>query len=122
MINISDLKKTGSRKAPKIGPGVYESVVKNVSEDPDYISGTAFKVEYVLTNANGETLPYHEIFFATGKNARTKKFIEYLEANGISSNELESFIGRKEILDIRKAPRDGRSLLTIASREMRENA
>ena len=108
-------------KKPKVTPGTYSSVVTSAEWDPEYVDGTAFRIEYSLTDPDGNTYEYSEIFFNTARNRRTEEFLEYLNNNGISLDDISSLVGVKEELEIKKAPRQGRSLLTITKREFVAN-
>ena len=108
-------------KKPKVSPGTYSSIVTNAEWDQEYVEGTAFRVEYSLTDSVGNTYEYSEIFFNTERNQRTANFLAYLCDHGISTEDISGLVGVKEELDIRKAPRQGRSLLTIVEREFVAN-
>ena len=108
-------------KKPKVSPGTYSSIVTNAEWDQEYVEGTAFRVEYSLTDSVGNTYEYSEIFFNTARNRRTEEFLEYMQNNGISLDDIGNLVGVKEQLVIKKAPRQGRSLLTITAREFVEN-
>ena len=104
-------------KKNKLVPGYYESIVTDVVWDDGYVEGTAFRVEYRLKDAEGNSFDYKEIFYNTSRNKRTAEFLQYLNEQGINVDDIGAFVGKKERLNIRKAPRQGSALLTIASRE-----
>ena len=108
-------------KKPKVTPGTYNSTITRAEWDSEYIDGTAFRVEYTLTDSDGKEYVYSEIFFNTERNRRTAEFLDYMESNGITADDFGNLIGVKEQLVIKKAPRQGRSLLTIVEREFVEN-
>lgn len=102
--------------------GTYNSVVVSIDFDPDYCVEEALLVKYILTDDNGRSYDYQEIFFNQESNVRTQNFFDYLVKNGIPLERFTDFKGCCEKLTIRKTARGNRPMLTIEKREFVSHA
>lgn len=89
--------KTELRKTEALPLGEYSSVVTKISWAEGYKIGSAFKVEYLLTNSDGETFEHSEIFY-NKRTDRTNEFFAYLYENGI--RDVFDFEGCRETVEI----------------------
>ena len=97
-----DLKKiqTKRSKSRTPAPGTYDSTVVSVAEPEGYAQGTAVKIKYLLTNAQGREFSHEELFIIGGEfiPERTTEFDDYLVHNGVGS--YDEFVGCHEKLKI----------------------
>lgn len=103
-------------KKARICPGVYDSVVISVAYATDYVSGQAIEIHYELTAPDGSLHPFKELFYNDDTIPRTKRFFHYLEKHGFSLAAMETFVGTREKLTLKKSIRG--PFLTIEYREI----
>lgn len=114
-ISFSVSKAVAAPKKAQLTPGIYDSVVTSVAYASAYVEGQAIEIEYKLTASDGKHHTYKEIFFNDFSNPRSAYFFEHLKKIGIPLDALETFVGTREKLVIKKSTR-GR-FMTIESRE-----
>ncbi|MBR5571335.1 MAG: hypothetical protein IKV99_01665 [Oscillospiraceae bacterium] len=100
----------------RLRPGVYDSVVISVAYAADYVSEQAIEIHYELTAPNGSVYPFTELFYNDDSIPRTKKFFHHLEKHGFSLAAMETFVGTREKLTLKKSIRG--PFLTIEHREI----
>ena len=108
------------RKKSRLVPGDYDAVVISVDDAPGFVPGDAFRVTYELTR-NGKSYTYHETFINDLGVDRTAEFADYLAKNGIPTDDIDQFVGRREKVKLLKENLGGRGIhLNIVEREMVE--
>lgn len=118
LLSIKQKKKTPS----SLKVGMYDSVVTDIGFHPDYRDKEAVLIKYCLTDENGRTHDYSEIFFNNESNERSQKFFEYLVENDIPLDKYTMFIGCQEKLHLQKTVRGNRTMLTIVERQFISHA
>ena len=98
-------KRTGSSGGPR--PGTYDADVISITDAPGYKPGSAFVVTYSLTDGE-RTWTYNETFINDLAEPRTKEFIDYLEKNGIPTDNIDGFVGCHQELILLKEYVPGR--------------
>lgn len=104
-----------SEKKVLLTPGKYISTVLNVYDHPEYVSGSAVKINYELKDEAGNLFNFEEVYITIGNNTRTKTFCDYLREYGIE--EWADLVGCMERVTLLKNPGKYKTFLKIAERE-----
>lgn len=111
------IKKGAKRKKTLVPVGTYDSVIISASYSEEYVDGEAFVLSYELQDNKGNKYSYSETFINDVGNARTAKFDEYLDANGVALDDITELKGLTEKVTIKKQVVGSRSYLNIVDRE-----
>ena len=107
-------------------PGEYLSKVESIEIHPGYDDGSAFLVKYKLKavdDAKGTFQYDHkETFLFDYANKRTRKFVDYLEENGIAPDKVLDFEGCVEKITIEEVTVGSRLYMNIVNREFVSSA
>ena len=104
------------RKA-RLQPGEYQSQAVSVEEASGFVAGDAVTITYELEKA-GNKWSFRETFMCQLHNPRTAAFVEYLENNGVDSQDLNDFVGCREKVQLLKEDKGERGVfLNIVARE-----
>ena len=114
-LNLSAKKLNARGKTVPVG--TYSSEVLAIGFHPDYANDSAILVKYKLTDTSGKDYPYGEIFYNDIYNDRSRSFFDYLSKNGISMDAIETFVGCKEKVTIKKDAKRFVTHMTIVDRE-----
>ncbi|MBE7041053.1 MAG: hypothetical protein E7400_03700 [Ruminococcaceae bacterium] len=112
----------GSSSNNRLKPGSYNSVVKKVEFRDDYDAQTGLQLFYELTDEDGRTYEFKELFFNVPGNPRTEALGEYLEAAGIDTDDVRNWVGLRETLTIKWNIKGTNQFLTIVERKVLDGA
>lgn len=114
-IGFSFAKASSASRGKKLRPGTYKSEVVSLGFSEEHVKESTYEIHYKVVTDSGEEHDFREFIYNDPYNKRTKKFFKYLEKIGVPLDDLEKFIGTKEILVLKKSTRG--PFLTIESRE-----
>ena len=100
----------------KLRPGEYDAVVVSLTDAAGYVPGDAFTIAYELQREDN-IFRFKETFINDLYDPRTAKLINYLADNGISADDLNTFVGCHEKVTLLKEVIPGRgTFLNIVDR------
>lgn len=117
MLLTKKKKALAKNSAPQLIPGVYNSSITSVTFDERYDNFIGLRINYELTDKDGRTFEFDELFHNVPGNQRTEEFIQYLENSGIDTDDVQNLVGFTEILTLKWTVKHHRQYLTIVNRK-----